>query len=86
MAIAHTLKDVRFVVGSNGQPTAALIDIAAWQQVIELLEEAEDQGLLRTYLQRRKVTKDPRAMGFLTWEEAEAILDASVEHPDAPVD
>jgi hypothetical protein len=86
MAIAQTLKDVRFVVGANGKPTAALIDIAAWQHIIALLEEAEDQGLLRSYLLRRKQTEDPSVVGLIPWEEAEAILDARMESPDASVD
>jgi hypothetical protein len=86
MAIAHTLKDVRFVVGANGQPTAALVDITVWQQVIELLEEAEDQGLLRAYFKRRKLNNEASPRGFITWEEAEHLLDTRAELPDAPVD
>ena len=43
MTITESLKDVRFVVGPDGRPTATLVDIAAWQRVVELLEEAEDQ-------------------------------------------
>ncbi len=86
MAIAKTIRDVQFVVGSDGQPTAALVDIAAWHRLIALLEEAEDQGLLRAYLTRRKTASDPTTLGFIPWEQAEALLDARTGEPDAPVD
>jgi hypothetical protein len=76
MTITETLKDVKFVVGPDGQPTAAFVDIAAWQQLIELLEEAEDQGLLRAYLARRRMARSPEELGLVSWEQAEAELDS----------
>jgi hypothetical protein len=85
MTISETLKDVQFVVGPDGQPTAAVVDITAWQRVVTLLEEAEDQGLLRAYLGRRRVDQTPEAMGLISWEQAEAELDAREERGDAPV-
>jgi len=75
MTIAETLKEVQFVVGPDGQPTAALVDIAAWQRLVALLEEAEDQGVIRTYLLRRRNAQTPDALGLITWEQAEADLD-----------
>lgn len=85
MTISETLKDVQFVVGSDGAPTAALVDIAAWQQLVALLEEAEDQGLLRVYLTRRRYMRTPDELGLISWEDAERALDAREEHGDAPV-
>ncbi|MEI8305438.1 MAG: hypothetical protein WCF99_00100 [Chloroflexales bacterium] len=85
MTISETLKDVKFVVGADGQPTAALVDISAWQHVVDLLEEAEDQGLLRAYLTRRRAAHSPEALGLISWEQAEAELDAREERGDAPV-
>lgn len=85
MTITETLKDVKFVVGPDGQPTAALVDIAAWQRVVELLEEAEDQGLLRAYLARRRTARTAEETGLVSWEQAEAELDAREEHGDAPL-
>ena len=46
MTVSEALEQVQFVVGPDGQPTAALIDIATWQVVVSMLEEAEDQGVL----------------------------------------
>lgn len=85
MTISETLKDVKFVVGPDGQPTAALVDITAWQRVVDLLEEAEDQGLLRAYLARRRTARSPEELGLVSWEQAEAELDAREERGDAPV-
>lgn len=85
MTISETLKDVKFVVGPDGQPTAALVDIAAWQRVVDFLEEAEDQGLLRAYLTRRRTARSPEELGLVSWEQAEAELDAREERGDAPV-
>jgi hypothetical protein len=85
MTVSETLKDVQFVVGPDGHPTAALIDITAWQQLIALLEEAEDQGLIRSYLLRRRAAQTPEALGLIPWEQAEAALDAREDADDAPV-
>lgn len=85
MTISETLKDVKFVVGPDGQPTAALVDITAWQRVVDLLEEAEDQGLLRAYLTRRRTARSAEALGLVSWEQAEAELDAREERGDAPL-
>jgi hypothetical protein len=85
MTVSETLKDVKFVVGPDGHPTAAVVDIAAWQQVVDLLEEAEDQGLIRDYLRRRRTARSAADLGLITWEQAEAALDAHQESGDAPL-
>jgi hypothetical protein len=76
MTISDTLAQVQFVVGADGKPKAALVDIEAWQALIAMLEEAEDQGLLRTYFARRRTAQTPEEMGLISWEQAEAELDA----------
>jgi hypothetical protein len=35
-----------------------------------MLEEAEDQGLLRAYLARRRTARSPQEMGLISWEQA----------------
>jgi hypothetical protein len=45
---SEALAEVKFVVGADGQPTAALLDIESWRTVVALLEEAEDQSVLRS--------------------------------------
>jgi hypothetical protein len=76
MTVSEALEQVQFVVGSDGQPTAALVEIATWQALVSMLEEAEDQGLLRAYLTRRKAARSPEEMGLISWEQAQEVLDA----------
>jgi hypothetical protein len=75
MTVSEALEQVQFVVGSDGKPTAALIDITTWQAMVAMLEEAEDHGVLRTYLARRKTAGSPEELGLIPWEQAEAQLD-----------
>jgi hypothetical protein len=75
MTVSEALEQVQFVVGPDGQPTAALVEIATWQALISMLEEAEDQGLLRAYLARRRTARSPEEMGLISWEQAEKTLD-----------
>lgn len=79
MIVQEALERVQFVVGADGKPTAALLDIATWQAVVALLEDAEDHGVVRDYLARRQEAHSPEAMGLIPWEQAEARLDAAEE-------
>jgi hypothetical protein len=76
VTVSEALEHVKFVVGADGQPTAAVLDIEIYRTLVTMLEEAEDQGLLRAYLARRRATQSPGEMGLIAWEEAEAALDA----------
>jgi hypothetical protein len=76
MTVSERLEQVQFVVGSDGQPKAALVEIDTWQALVSLLEEAEDQGLLRAYLARRRTAHSPEELGLISWEQAEQALDA----------
>jgi hypothetical protein len=75
MTVSEALEQIQFVVGPDGQPTAALVDIVAWRSLVAMLEEAEDQGLLRAYLSRRRSAHSPEEMGLISWEQAVAKLD-----------
>ena len=66
---------MQFVVSPDGQATAALINIATWRALVVMLEEAEDQSLLRGYLARRRAARSPAEIGLIAWEQAEAALD-----------
>jgi hypothetical protein len=76
MTVSEALERVQFVVDSDGKPKAALVEIATWQALVSMLEEAEDQGLLRAYLARRRTANSPENLGLISWEQAEAALDA----------
>jgi hypothetical protein len=70
MTVSEAVEQVQFVVGPDGQPTAALVEIGAWQALVSMLEEAEDQGLLRAYLARRWTARSPEDLGLISWEQA----------------
>ena len=71
MTVSESLERVQFVVGPDGQPTAALVEIDTWPVLVARLEEAEDQGLLRAYLARRRTARSPEELGLISWEQAE---------------
>jgi hypothetical protein len=86
MTVTDTLADVKFVVGADGQPTAALLDIDTWRAIVAMLEEAEDRGLLRAYLTKRRNASTPADLGLIPWEQVEAELDTLEAENDAAVD
>jgi hypothetical protein len=45
MTLAETLAAVEFIVGRDGKPRAAVLEIAAWETLVDWLEDAEDQVL-----------------------------------------
>lgn len=44
------LNAIRFVVGTDGQPSAVQVDIGLWQQIVAALEDAEDLDIARAAL------------------------------------
>jgi len=86
VTVSEALEQVKFVVGADGQPTAAMLDIESYRALVAMLEEAEDQGLLRAYLARRRAAQSPEELDLVPWEAAEAILDAREDADNAPVD
>jgi hypothetical protein len=71
MTVTEILKSVRFVVDQEGKPTAALLDISAWEAFLAVLEDIEDVELIRDRMKhwRSKV-------GWTRWEDFEAELEA----------
>lgn len=41
MTVTEALASVEFIVGRDGKPRAAVLDIAAWEALIDWLEDAE---------------------------------------------
>jgi hypothetical protein len=61
MTVAEAIGSVRYVVDANGEKTDAIVPLAVWktllavwQQSVRLVEDHEDQSLLRDWLQRRE--------------------------------
>ena len=66
---------VQFVVGSEGKPTAVLLDIATWERIVEALEDAEDLAIARQVLAELNAAGgDLEKAGFRPWEQARAQL------------
>ena len=71
MTVAEILKSMQFVIDREGKPTAALLDMDAWNAFVSMLEDMEDVELIR---ERMKTwhSKD----GWTRWEDFEAELEA----------
>jgi hypothetical protein len=65
--------DIRFVVGTSGEPTGVLVDISTWQRIIRALEDAEDLAIARQALNQIDAAGgDLEKAGFLPWEQLRA--------------
>lgn len=64
MTINDVLQSVRFVVDRAGKPTAAVVDMAAWESFVQALEEVEDHQLVR-----QRLVGWPSKEGWTRWED-----------------
>lgn len=66
--VVELMRAVQFVVDANGNKKAVVIDYAAWEELLTLLEDLEDAEEVRRL----------REMGeeAIPWEEAKAQLRA----------
>lgn len=72
MAVTEILQSVQFVVGRDGKPTAAMLDIGAWDTFLSMLEGIEDIGLIRARMKNWRSKE-----GWTRWEDFEAELEAN---------
>ncbi len=70
----NLLKNVQFVVGQDGRPSAVQMDIASWEASLDWLEDVEDRELIRAMLP--KLRAGLKASGALRWEDVAAEWDA----------
>jgi len=42
MTIAEILNSVKFVVNPDGHQSAVMVDLDVWEQIVTILEDAED--------------------------------------------
>jgi len=71
MTVTEILKSMKFVVDQEGKPTAALLDMEAWEAFLSMLEDIEDAELIR---ERTKNWQSKE--GWTRWEDLEAELEA----------
>jgi hypothetical protein len=74
VTVPEILKSVQFVVDREGKPTAALLDMDAWNAFVSMLEDIEDIELVRDRMKNWRSKE-----GWSRWENFEAELEA-----DAP--
>ena len=70
MTVSEALASVEFIVGRDGKPRAAVLDMAAWEALIDWLEDVEDWSIVQAALPRLRM--GPEKAGALRWEDVEA--------------
>lgn len=70
VTVTEILRSVRFVVDQDGKPTAAMLDMTAWEAFLSMLEDIEDVALIR---ERMKSWRSKE--GWTRWEDFEAELE-----------
>jgi predicted DNA-binding protein len=70
MTVTEALASVEFIVDRDGKPRAAVLDMAAWEALIDWLEDVEDWSIVQAALPRLRM--GPGKAGLLHWEDVEA--------------
>jgi len=71
MPVTEALASVEFIVGRDGKPRAAVLDMAAWEALIDWLEDVEeDWSIVQAALPRLRMGLEKA--GLLRWEDVEA--------------
>ena len=73
MTVSEALASVEFIVGRDGKPRAAVLDMAAWEALIAWLEDVEDLAIVQAALPRLRM--EPEKAGMLHWEDVEVEWD-----------
>ena len=67
--VLDTLQSVQFVVDSGGKPTGALLDIDAWEKLLDWIEEQEDMAIARQALtELQNAGGRPKQAKWLSWD------------------
>ena len=70
MAIAESLKSVQFVVDDQGERTAVLLDIAAWETLISWIETLTDTKIaMQALTELEQAGGRPEQAGWLAWDD-----------------
>ena len=71
--------DIRFVIGTQGEPSGVLLDMAAWQRIVQALEDVEDFSIAKQALAEIDAAGgDLEKAGFLPWETLRSAAEADV--------
>lgn len=68
--------DIQFVIGAEGKPTAVLVNISTWEQILDALEDMQDIAVVKEALTALdNAGGDLKKAGFLSWRDARAELE-----------
>ena len=68
MVTMEALRNVRFVIDSNGKQAAVQVSMDDWRAILEYFEELEDRAVIKELLKRLNL--GPQKSGALDWQEA----------------
>ncbi len=66
VSLLERLREAKFVVDAEGNRAAAIIDYALWEELLEMLEDAEDADETQRLREEGQDT--------LSWEEAKKYI------------
>ncbi len=67
MTTVDLSKRVQFTVDQEGNVTAVVVEPALWQQIMDVLEDADDRVLVKSLAS--SLSNHPRASGSILWNE-----------------
>lgn len=76
MSAIEILQSVQFLVGSDGQPTGAVLSMDVWELFIAWLEDRDDIQAVQDGLARLQAAEgNLEAAGLIPWSQVTAELD-----------
>lgn len=69
MATLEPPKTVQYVTDSEGRRTAVLLDIQAWESIVDWMENATDAHLAAKALTELDAGGGPEGVGWKSWDE-----------------
>lgn len=66
MTVAEILEKVKFVINPSGKKSAVVVDLDIWEQIVTILEDAEDADEIKRARMVREET--------IPWHEAKKEL------------
>ncbi len=70
-SVNAVLSNAQFVVNAEGKPTAAVLDIQAWEALLDWLEDFDD-----VQLSRERLKSWQSKQGWTPWAEFEKELES----------
>lgn len=83
--VLPAIREPSYVIGSDGRPTAVLVDLDTWRALLARLEDSEDSELLsEAASDLEMLAHGRRPEGWMTWDAFEAEMDAQEAAGELP--